>query len=469
MSTQALPSDIGASPQTSNHARSARRTTWLVAGLSIAALGLAALYMSHGRGPGLSGRGLEALPGLFVRAAAIAIFGVTYLVIAIGRLPGLRLDRAGAALIGASLMVALGVLPLEEAYKAIDFDTITLLLGMMLVVAHLRLAGFFRLVNGWVATRARYPIVLLIAITLATGLLSAFLVNDTVCLVMTPLVLDLVIRLRRNPVPYLLALAMASNIGSLATITGNPQNMIIGSLSHIPYGTFAVTLSPVAGIGLVMTVALIALVYRSEFWTRAALQAEPQPARCHRPMILKSVVVLVAVLAGFFAGATPATVAVTGGSLLLLTRRLKPDKVYGEIDWPLLLMFAGLFVVVSGLERNVLSPAAIAGIGTLHLERLPVLTVVTAALSNLVSNVPAVLALKHFVAAFHDPQRAWLVIAMASTLAGNFTVLGSIANLVVVQRARAEGVEVGFFEYFKIGAPLTVLTLVVGVVWLAWA
>ena len=162
MSTQALPSDIGAPPQTSNHAPSARRTTWLVVALSIAALGLAALCLSHGRGFGLSSRGLEALPSLFVRAAAIAIFGVTYLVIAIGRLPGLRLDRAGAALIGASLMVALGVLPLDEAYKAVDFDTITLLLGMMIVVAHLRLAGFFRLVNGWLIPRARYPIVLLV-------------------------------------------------------------------------------------------------------------------------------------------------------------------------------------------------------------------------------------------------------------------------------------------------------------------
>src|SRR6201993_2783772 len=202
---------------------------------------------------------------LVPEAAAIAIFAMTYLVVAIGRLPGFRLDRAGAALVGASLMVAVGALPLEEAPKAIDFDTIILLLGVMIVVANLRLSGFFRLVSSWVVTRARYPIVLLASIVLVSGIFSAFLVNDTVCLVLTPLVLDLVTRLRRNPVPYLLAIAMASNIGSAATITGNPQNMIIGSFSQIPYVQFTARLAPVAVVGLVLTFALIALFHRREF------------------------------------------------------------------------------------------------------------------------------------------------------------------------------------------------------------
>ena len=200
--------------------------------------------------------------------AAITIFAGTYLVIAIGKLPGYQLDRAGAALLGASLMAGVGVVSLDQAYRAIDFDTITLLLGMMIVVANLRLSGFFRLVNNWVVTRARHPLVLLMAIVLVAGSFSAFLVNDTICLVMTPLVLDLVTRLKRDPVPYLLAIPMASNVGSTATITGNPQNMIIGSLSHIPYGTFATALWPVAAVGLILTALLIALIYRREFLTR---------------------------------------------------------------------------------------------------------------------------------------------------------------------------------------------------------
>jgi Na+/H+ antiporter NhaD/arsenite permease-like protein len=248
MSTRAQPNDPAAPQPASNWPGSARRATWLVIALGIAALGLIGLYV--GRYPGLqiSGRYLERLADVVPEGAAIAIFAMTYLVVAIGRLPGFWLDRAGAALVGASLMVAVGVLPLEEIPKVIDFSTIILLLGVMIVVANLRLSGFFRLVNGWVVTRARYPIVLLTAVILVSGVLSAFLVNDTICLVLTPLVLDLVTRLRRNPVPYLLAIAMASNIGSTATITGNPQNMIIGSLSHIAYGRFAAALSPIAGI-----------------------------------------------------------------------------------------------------------------------------------------------------------------------------------------------------------------------------
>src|SRR6266446_2756469 len=306
---------------------------------------------------------------------AIAIFTATYLVIAIGKLPGFHLDRAGAALLGASLMVALGVVSLDQAYRAIDFDTIALLLGMMIVAANLRLSGFFRLVNNWVVTRARHPLVLLVAIVLVAGSFSALLVNDTICLVMTPLVLDLVIRLERNPIPYLLAIPMASNVGSTATITGNPQNMIIGGLSHIPYGTFAAALWPVAAFGLILTVILIALGYRREFLTSERLPAVVAgPARHHRPLVLKSVLVTAAMVILFFAGQPAAKVAIIGGALLLFTRKVKADKVYREIDWPLLLMFIGLFIVVTGLEKTVLTPDIITAVEHLHLETVPVLS-----------------------------------------------------------------------------------------------
>jgi Na+/H+ antiporter NhaD/arsenite permease-like protein len=412
-----------------------------------------------------TGRLIGALP----QAAAIAIFAATYVVLAIGRLPGFWLDRAGAALVGASLMVAVGVLPLEEVSKAVDFDTIVLLLGVMIVVANLRLAGFFQLVNAWVVTRARHPIVLLTAVVLVSGALSAFLVNDTICLVLTPLVLDLVTRLRRNPKPYLLAIAMASNIGSTATITGNPQNMIIGSQSHIPYATFAAALSPIAGIGLALAIGLIALTYRSEFWTRERLQGEAQAGPANWPIIIKSVAVSLAMMGGFFAGFDPALVAIVAGAVLLLTRRIKSEKIYAEIDWTLLLMFAGLFIVVAGLERSVLSPEVIAAVARLHLANTAILSGVTALLSNIVSNVPAILVLKPFLAQLQDQQQAWLTAAMASTLAGNFAIVGSVANLIVVQRARAQNVVIGFWEYSRVGVPLTLLTIGVGVWWLKTA
>jgi Na+/H+ antiporter NhaD/arsenite permease-like protein len=447
-----------------NRFRLGRPWIWLL--IVIAAVAGALVGFGFARRSGL---GSSRLLVLMPEAAAITIFAMTYLVVAIGRLPGFRLDRAGAALVGASLMVAAGALPLDEAPKAIDFDTIILLLGVMIVVANLRLSGFFRLVNGWVVTCARYPIALLAAIVIVSGVLSAFLVNDTVCLVLTLLVLDLVTRLRRHPVPYLLGIAMASNIGSTATITGNPQNMIIGSLSHIPYGTFTAALSPIAGIGLVLTIGMIAVVYRSEFWTQQRLGGEPEPAHADRPIIVKSVTVSLAMIAAFFAGIPPAKAAIVAGAILLLTRRVKSETVYAEIDWTLLLMFAGLFIVVAGLERSVLSPEIIRCVGDLHLEQVPVLSGVTAILSNIVSNVPAVLVLKPFIAQLQSPQQAWLAVAMASTLAGNFTLVGSVANLIVVQRARAQNVEIGFWEYFKVGAPLTVLTIGIGVLWLEFA
>lgn len=395
--------------------------------------------------------------------AAALIFAATYLVIAIGRLPGSRLDRTGAALLGASLMVASGTISLDEAYRAIDIDTLALLLGMMIVVANLRLAGFFHLAAGWVAGHARHPVLLLLGVVLVSGVLSAFLVNDTVCLMLTPLVAEVTVALRRKPVPYLLAVAMASNIGSTATITGNPQNIMIGSFSDIPYADFAAALSPVAAVGLVAAAVFILLAYRREFLTRERLAPASVRLRWNRWLLLKSLAATVAMVAFFFLGQPPAKVAIVAGALLLLTRRIKPERVYREIDWSLLLLFAGLFIVVAAMEKAALSPELMAEVQRLQLGRPPVLALVAAVLSNLVSNVPAVLVLSPFVQALPDARTAWLVLAMAATLAGNFTILGSVANLIVVQRARRHGIEIGFWTYFRIGAPLTVLTIAVGV------
>ncbi|WP_293797932.1 anion transporter [uncultured Bosea sp.] len=395
--------------------------------------------------------------------AAIAIFLATYVAIAVGRLPGLRVDRAGAALIGAALMVGCGVLSLEDAYRAIDLDTITLLLGMMIVVANLRLSGFFRMVTGWAAGRARHPALLLSVVVITTGVLSAFLVNDAICLVMAPIVITLTRALDRNPVPYLIAVALASNVGSTATITGNPQNMIIGNLSGISYGAFTGALLPIAALGLLVTILLVLVLNPREYMTRQALRSVTVPAHYHGWLATKAALASVAMIALFFLGQPVAKVAICAAALLLLTRRIEPRKVYAEIDGPLLLMFAGLFVVVRGLEHAVLTPDLLTQAARLDLGNVAILTGVTAILSNLVSNVPAVLVLKPFVEHLHDPQRAWLVVAMASTLAGNFTLLGSVANLIVAERAAKDGITVDFWTYFKVGAPLTIATLAVGV------
>lgn len=400
------------------------------------------------------------------RAAAAAIFVASYAALAVGKVPGLSIDRAGVALVGACLMVAAGAIPLEEAYQAIHLDTITLLLGMMIIVANLRLSGFFAVANAWIAARAHHPLGLLAAVTLASGVFSAFLVNDAICLVLAPLVVELTVGLRRNPVPYLLAVAMASNVGSTATITGNPQNIMIGSLSGIPYTAFAAALGPVAAAGLVLTVLILALLYRHEFLTTARLALPAPRLRVNRVLVWRSLLATAAVIALFFAGQPPAKAAIILGALLLLTRRVRSARIYAEVDWSLLLMFSGLFIIVAAAEKTLLTPQMIAAVGAWHLDRAPVLAATTAVLSNLVSNVPAVLMLKPFVTALPDQVRAWLVVAMASTLAGNLTVLGSIANLIVVEKAAQRGVLVGFRDHAKAGIPLTLMTLAMGTWWL---
>jgi Na+/H+ antiporter NhaD/arsenite permease-like protein len=399
--------------------------------------------------------------------ATAAIFILTYAGVALGRIPGLRLDRAGVALTGAAMMMAVGTLSPEEAFRAVDLDTIALLLGMMIVVAHLKLSGFFRLVTAWALSRARSPSLLLAAVVVTAGTLSAFLVNDAVCLVMAPLVIEVTRTLRRDPVPYLLAVAMAANVGSTATITGNPQNMIVGAISHIPYTDFAAVLAPVAVAGLALVLIVIGAVSRSEFRNKERLAAVPPPARLHRAQMIKAALVTCGVVCLFLVGVPVAKAAILAGALLLVTRAIKARKVYREIDGALLLMFAGLFVVVAGAEKVLLSPDTIAAVHGMHLDNVWALSAVTAILSNIISNVPAVLALKPFVPGLADQTRAWLVIAMSSTLAGNFTLVGSVANLIVAERARVAGIEISFFAYCRAGIPLTLLTLAFGAWWLS--
>lgn len=398
---------------------------------------------------------------------ALLIFAATFVVLAIGRFPGLRIDRAGAAIVGASLMVASGTLRFDEALRAVDWATIVLLLGMMIVVANLHLSGFFRLVAARVVEHAHSPKMLLAGIIGVSGVLSAFFVNDTMCIVLTPLVVHVTLALNRNPVPYLLAVALAANAGSVAAITGNPQNMMIGALSGIPYPKFAAALAPVAAVSLAIVWLALVAVYREEFASGRFERVDVGRIRVNRPMLWKAAAVSAGMVFFFFRGWPVAQTAIVAGAVLLVTRRIKPEKVYHDIDWPLLAMFAGLFIVVRGfettaLERNLLDFAE----GT-PLDRPAVLSLFSAIASNLVSNVPAVLLFKPVVVKLADPVLSWLTLAMSSTLAGNFTLVGSVANLIVVERARPE-VQIRFMDHFKVGAPVTVLTLAAGAAWLEW-
>ena len=401
-------------------------------------------------------------------AIALAAFVASYVGLALGRVPGFRIDRTGVAIIGATVMVVSGAVPWADAVASVDAPTLVLLFGMMIVTAYLRLSGFFRLVMTWALRRARTPRTLLAAVVVASGVLSAFFVNDVVCLVLAPVVLEATRQLVLPPVPYLIALVTAANVGSVATLTGNPQNMLVGSFSEISYRSFLARQAPVAVVGLVCVFVAVATIYRRRL-PNAPLEILPDTRLAvHYPLMWKTIAATAVMLIAFLAGVPIAVVAIAGAAWTLFTRRVNPEKVYREINWSLLVLFAGLFVVTAGLERSGLIDVLLRWAEAANLQSPAVLTTVTAVLSNLVSNVPAVLLFKPLIGSFAEPRRAWLVLAMASTLAGNLTILGSVANLIVVEAARSARVEIGFVEYCKVGVPVTLATLFLGWLLLAW-
>ncbi len=401
-------------------------------------------------------------PAHLIPIVALAIFAAAYVGLSLGRLPPFRVDRTGVAIVGATAMVVTGVLDWNAAVAAVDAHTLVLLFGMMIVAAYLRLSGFFRLVTTWAIRRMGTPVGVLAAVVGASGVLSALFVNDVICLVMAPLVIELTRRLGLPPVPYLIALATAANVGSVATLTGNPQNMLVGSFSAISYRGFLAREAPIALVGLGCVLAVVWLVYRRQLPSAIATEGVEAPVAVHYPLMIKTVAAVAVMLVAFLAGVPIALVAIAGAAYTLLTRRVNPNKVYREIDWKLLVLFTGLFVLTGGAERAGLADEILASPLAAGLERPAVLTAVTAVLSNLVSNVPAVLLFKPLVPKLAEPTRAWLVVAMASTLSGNLTILGSVANLIVVEAARAAGIRIGFGEYCRVGVPLTLVTLFLG-------
>jgi Na+/H+ antiporter NhaD/arsenite permease-like protein len=424
---------------------------------------------------------------MFNQATAVYVtsllFALTYIGLAFGKVPGLSMDRTGIALVGAILMLVTGMLSLFQAVGAdsIDYKTLALLFGMMIVIGFLRLSGFFQRLTAPALGRISTPLGLLAATITLSGVLSAFLINDIVCLTLTPLVLHLARRLRFDPVPHLIGLATAANIGSTGTITGNPQNIFIGSHSGISYLRFSERLLPVAMLGLVLDFLVIAIVYRRSLfgqnWADPAVESvaaersseedNPIDDKGHRWLQQKSVAVTLMAVILFFTG-LPLELVALGAAALMLLGRTKPEKLYREIDWSLLVMFTGLFIVVHAFQVHAVSHWGIDGWGWLLRRPVDLLSLVSAGLSNLVSNVPAVLLMEPVLKAVPEASRetAWLALAMSSTFAGNLTILGSVANLIVVESAGREGVRVSFWEYCKVGLPITVLTLALGIAWL---
>ena len=404
--------------------------------------------------------------------SAFLIFALTYFFIAVQRVRWLHLNRPAAALLGAVAMVAFGGLPLAEAYRAIDLDVLVFLLGLMILVGHLEVGGFFEWTADWLLLHSETPRRLLVAVVLGSGLLSALFVNDTVCLVFTPVLVAALVPLGVRPTPYLIALAMGSNVGSALTIVGNPQNMLIGLWSRIGFAAFTLRMLPIVAGALVLTCGLLLRIFRRELPAAFPARVAPEPARLDRPLVLIALGIFAGALAAWLVGASLPGVALGAGALMLAAARRDPKPALEKVEWELLLFFAALFVVMRGLELSG-AVSLISAEGTRAIElggrwtTAAAVSGVMVVLSNLISNVPAVMLWRNVVPSLPDPALVWQAMAMSATFAGNLLLVGSMANLIVAERAETRGVQVGYWEYAKAGIPVTVATVAWGVVVLA--
>lgn len=403
-------------------------------------------------------------------AAIAAIFAVVYLGMFLGGLPRLKLDRSGVALLGAIAVIALTGMDVEDAARAVDLPTIVLLFAFMVVSAQMRLGGFYAEVARRVGARPLAPAALLAALIALTAALSAVFSNDVVCLALTPVVLRIALQRGLPPVPVLVGLACAANIGSAATLIGNPQNMLIGSVLALPFAAYLQAALPPVVLSLALLWAWLA-------WRLPRAGAAPQakaeaaaPAADEPPFdawqSAKGLAVAAALMGLFLFTEVPREVAaLVGAAVLLLSRRLHSARVLGFVDWPLLLLFIGLFVVNHAFESTGLAAQAVAWLAArgLALDTPGVLLVAGVVLSNLVSNVPAVMLLLPHLQGFE----AGLVLALVSTFAGNLLLVGSIANLIVADLAARDGIVIDWRAHAALGVPVTVASLAVLGGWMA--
>jgi Na+/H+ antiporter NhaD/arsenite permease-like protein len=393
---------------------------------------------------------------------------LTYAGVALGFLPRLRADRTTIALIGVGVLLVFDQVSLADIPGFLDIDTLVLLFSMMVINSNLRLAGFFKLTGVYLLRMTREPREFLLIEVIVVGILSALFLNDTICIMFTPFLLELLVAIDRNPIPYLIALATAANIGSVATLTGNPQNMIIGSASGISYTQFVFALAPIAVICLGIVWIVLVLMYKQEFSRKNYFNIPPpEEIRYYKPLLVKSLIIVIGMLIAFIIGVPVALASFIAACVLMITRRIKPEKIFAGVDWGILTFFAALFIITGALEKNDVTTILLNALTISDQANALSLSLITAALSNLVSNVPAVMLLKPLVSSLSNPTAGWLTLAASSTLAGNLTLLGSVANLIVAESAKRRKIVLSFWEYTKSGLIITLLTMVISTAWLA--
>ncbi len=407
---------------------------------------------------------------------ATVIFTLTYLLIATGRQKLLPIGRPGGALLGAVLMVACSVLTPKESYAAIDHDTIVVLFAMMLLAIYLEEDGFFLRIAAFLAKRSKTPLGLLFGISLLAGAMSAVLLNDTVCVFLTPLVVTICARAKLPMGPYLIGLATSANIGSSATMVGNPQNILIGSMSGISFVEFLKYSILPAAVGMAINIFLLRVYYAKKLPKTLDLKAfdgEPQRVPTafinalefqHRIPLASWVLLFVA--AAFVAGYHLAYTTLAGVFLLIVIHRRDPRPELARIDWTLLVFFCGLFIVVAGFAKTGLPERAWRAAGPFmaldHATGISSFSAMLVAGSNIVSNVPMVLLAGPHLGAQQNDIFPWLLTAYVTTIAGNLTLVGSVANIIVSEAAR-EHYSLGFREFLRFGAISTVAVLAAGI------
>ena len=395
----------------------------------------------------------------------VLIFAVTYVLISARRLDALGFDRPAGALLGAVASVAFGVLAPDEALAAVDASTLLLLLGVMGMGAFLAVDGLFEQLEGRLIALAKTPTRLFGILIWGSGLLAAVITNDAVCVLGAPLVVRLIERHRLPPLPYLLALATAANTGSVATLVGNPQNMLCAQLGELGYREHLILMAPVALLGLAVNHALLWAMFRSPL-RGASLTATSDAVIAPRAKVSLAIILLCSI--AYTLGTDLAWTATGGFVVLMLIHRRDTRELWPRIDWTLLLFFAGLFVVVEAFVQS--------GVPAALFERYPLavgegmgawlrLTGIFVIGSNVVSNVPFILVIRDQLATLPNPRAAWELLAMASTFAGNLTLLGSVANIIVAEAGREVG-GIGFWQHLRVGVPLTLVTTLVGAAWL---
>jgi Na+/H+ antiporter NhaD/arsenite permease-like protein len=407
--------------------------------------------------------------GFSQRPVILAIFAITYVGMAVGRVPGLKLNRIGIALLGAIALIIFGGVSTNDVVAWINWPTIFLLFGFFVISAQLRLSGFYDLVAGGISARLGHPARFLLVLMLVTGGLSAFLNHDIVCYVFAPVAGTALLRQQLNPVPYLIALAIASNLGAAATLIGNPQDMMIGQVAHLSFGHYLLWSAVPVTVAMAAAYGIIWLLSRKNLRSTLTVAGEsnPQPRPFNRTHTIKGLIILAVVVGLFFSSLPKEVIALAAAGIHLASTRFRTEDLLGLVEWPILVLFMGLFVVTGAFESTGCGDQAVRWLAhrSFDLNAPATLTLATAALSNLINNSAAVMLLLKVVNL--SPPATAYILALANSFGGSLFIMGSISNIIVVQQARELGIKISFWDFARLGIPVTLAALAGLLGWLA--